>query len=157
VTAGATTADGVFFVLTYFGVARLVTSGERAVLFALGGALMLYLAFSTVRSASRTEMAPQPSPRARSPFLMGLTLGLTNPFQLGWWVAIGAGMVSQFGASIAVGFFAGIVAWTLFMTALVSSGVARYRHLAPLIAYASGALIAAFGLWFLGEGLTAVL
>ena len=49
---GATTADGIFFVLTYFGLTALIASGEvREVLFVAGGALMLYLAYSTLRSA----------------------------------------------------------------------------------------------------------
>lgn len=158
---GATVADGVFFVLTYFGVARLVTPEERGVLFVLGGLLMLYLAFSTVRNAGRRDAGSLP-PRSnrwssaatrRSPFLLGLSIGLTNPYQLGWWVAVGAGMVADFGASVAVGFFVGILSWTVIATALVHEGVRRYQRLAPVIAYASAAIMVGFGTWFLVEGL----
>lgn len=155
---GATVADGVFFVLSYYGVATLATSEERGILFVLGGALMLYLALSTVKKAERPIAGPPPPPdrkpsMGRSPFLVGLSMGLTNPYQLGWWVAIGAGMVADFGASVAVGFFAGILSWTLIFTGLVHEGVRRYQRLSPAIAYASAALMAGFGLWFLGEGL----
>lgn len=154
VTAGATTADAVFFALTYFGVAKLVTPGERGALFAIGGILMLYLAYATVRRARNS--APDASPQggsARSPFLVGLSMGLTNPYQLGWWIAIGAGMVAEFGASIAAGFFVGIVSWTLLLTGTVHVGVARYRRVAPWITYSSAALMVGFGLWFLGGAL----
>jgi threonine/homoserine/homoserine lactone efflux protein len=162
VMLGATVADGVFFVLTYYGVARLVTPEERGVLFVLGGLLMLYLAFSTVRTAGRRGATPLPprssrwssSAMGRSPFLLGLSIGLTNPYQLGWWVAVGAGMVSDFGASVAAGFFVGIVLWTLFVTALVHEGVRRYQRLAPFIAYASAAIMVGFGAWFLVVGLS---
>jgi threonine/homoserine/homoserine lactone efflux protein len=155
---GATVADAVFFVLTYYGVARLVTTEERGVLFVLGGVLMLYLAIATVRKAglsagtllAEARTAP---PTGRSPFLFGLLMGLTNPYQLGWWVAIGAGMVAEFGGSIALGFFVGIVAWTIVFTVAVHASVTRYRRIAPAIAYASAALMVGFGLWFLGEGL----
>jgi len=158
---GATAADGVFFVLTYYGVARLVTPGERGVLFVLGGLLMLYLAVSTVRVARRPQTGPSPSrsrrwsspPLERSPFLLGLSIGLTNPYQLGWWIAVGAGMVEDFGGSVAVGFFVGILSWTLVFTVLIHEGVARYQRLSPLIAYGSAAIMTGFGLWFLGEGL----
>ena len=124
VMLGATAADAIFFVLTYYGVARLVTPGERGILFVLGGVLMLYLALSTVRKARRPE-AVSSTPRSgrwssssvgRSPFLLGLSMGLTNPYQLGWWVAIGAGMVADFGGSVAVGFFVGILSWTVIFT-----------------------------------------
>ena len=162
VMLGATVADGVFFVLTYYGVARLVTPEERGALFVLGGLLMLYLAFLTVRTAGRRDAGTLP-PRSkrwstsavgRSPFLLGLSVGLTNPYQLGWWVAVGAGMVSDFGASVAAGFFVGILSWTLIVTALVHEGVRRYQRLAPFIAYASAAIMVGFGAWFLVVGLS---
>jgi threonine/homoserine/homoserine lactone efflux protein len=162
---GATAADAVFFVLTYYGVARLITPGERGVLFLLGGALMLYLALSTVKAASRRHVGSslsQPgwwssSSIRRSPFVLGLAVGLTNPFQLGWWVAVGASMVSDFGGGVAAGFFVGIVAWTIIFTTLVHQGVRRYQRLSPAIAYASAAIMVGFGAWFLVEGLLTTL
>lgn len=162
---GATAADGVFFVLTYYGVARLVTTGERGVLFLLGGALMLYLALTTVRKAARQHVGSplslsgwwSSSSIRRSPFILGLAVGLTSPYQVGWWVSVGAGMVSDLGGRVAVGFFVGIVSWTLFFTALVHQGVRRYQRLSPVIAYASAAIMAGFGAWFLVEGLLTTL
>ena len=157
VAAGATAADGVFFVMTYLGIARMASPKVRDVLFLAGGLFMLYLAFSTVKKARRREGTSTPSRTSSfsgSPLLMGLSIGITSPFQLAWWVAIGAGMISEFGSSIAIGFFAGIIAWTLFFTALVHEGVTRYERLAPMIAYASALLIGGFGLWFLFVGIS---
>jgi threonine/homoserine/homoserine lactone efflux protein len=157
---GATGADAIFFVLTYYGVARLVTPGERGALFVLGGALLLYLAYSTVKKVGRADGGASisranrwSSSSRRSPFLLGLSMGLTNPYQLGWWIAVGASMVADFGASVAVGFFVGILSWTVVFTAIVREGVRRYQRLSPAIAYASAAVMAGFGLWFLGAGL----
>jgi threonine/homoserine/homoserine lactone efflux protein len=157
---GATSADGVFFVLTYYGVARLVTTGERGALFILGGILLLYLALVTVRRAVRLpsgSLSPSgrwsSSPMRRFPFLLGLSVGLTNPYQLGWWVAVGAGMVADFGGTVAAGFFVGIISWTLAFTALVHAGVRKYQRLAPAIAYGSAAIMVGFAAWFLVEGL----
>jgi hypothetical protein len=62
-------------------------------------------------------------------------------------------MVAEFGGSIAIGFFVGILAWTVILTAIVHAGVKRYERLSPVIAYASAIIMAAFGLWFLGVGL----
>jgi threonine/homoserine/homoserine lactone efflux protein len=159
---GATAADAIFFAMAYYGVARLVTPGARDLLFVLGGSLMLYLAISVLRNARRRHVASAPrqasrwwssSSISRFPFLVGLSVGLTNPYQLAWWIAIGAGMVADFGASIAAGFFVGILSWTLIFTAIVHAGVKRYERLSPLIAYASASLMAAFALWFLAVGL----
>lgn len=159
VLLGATVADGVFFVLTFYGLARFVTPTFRSLLFVFGGVLMLYLAISTVRNARKRQIGASPPRRGRwamsgrSPFLLGLSIGLTNPFQLGWWIAIGAGMVATFGSSIAAGFFIGILAWTLIFSAIVHAGVTRYERVAPLIAYGSAIIMVCFGVWFLGLGL----
>jgi threonine/homoserine/homoserine lactone efflux protein len=160
VLLGATVADGIFFALTFYGVTRFVGPALRSLLFVVGGALMVYLAVSTARNARRLDASAafsRPtrwSSSGRSPFLLGLSLGLTNPFQLGWWVAVGAGMVSEYGSSIAVGFFAGILLWTAVFSALVHAGVARYERLAPVISFASATIMAGFGLWFLALGLS---
>ncbi len=159
VLLGATASDMVFFVLTYVGVTRFVTPPVKDVLFVAGGALMLYLAFSILtrpkwrtidssiaRSARWTAMR-------RFPFFLGLSIGLTNPFQLGWWIAVGVGMVEDFGLSVVAGFFVGIVSWTLIFSSLVHAGVRRYERLAPLIAYGAATVMVGFGLWFIGLGL----
>lgn len=144
---GATTADAIFFLLTYFGLTALIASGEvRDVLFLIGGLLMLYLAFVTLRTAKR---APREETRTGRPYVLGLTIGLSNPFQLAWWVAVGIGMVSTFGLSIVFGFFTGIIAWTLLFSSLLRAGLRRYREIYPYIVYASGATLLVFGAWFL--------
>ena len=146
---GATTADGIFFVLTYFGLTALIASGEvREILFVAGGAFMLYLAYSTLRSA-RDPPGTAPPRAGRFPYILGLTIGLTNPFQLAWWIAVGIGMISSFGLSIVVGFFAGILAWTIFFATLLHAGISRYRRIYPVLVYASGAILIGFGVWFL--------
>jgi threonine/homoserine/homoserine lactone efflux protein len=159
VLLGATVADAIFFALTFYGVTSFVSPSLRSLLFVAGGALMVYLAVSIARNARRLDAGATSSPptrwssSGRSPFLLGLSIGLTNPFQLGWWVAIGAGMVAEYGSSIAVGFFAGILLWTAVFSAIVQAGVARYERLAPVIAFSSAAVMAGFGLWFLALGL----
>jgi threonine/homoserine/homoserine lactone efflux protein len=146
---GATTADGIFFVLTYFGLTALIDSGEvREILFVAGGAFMLYLAYSTLRTA-RDQPRTVPPRIGRFPYFLGLTIGLTNPFQLAWWIAVGIGMISSFGLNIVVGFFAGILVWTLFFSTLLHAGVSRYRSIYPVLVYASGAILVGFGIWFL--------
>jgi len=94
VLLGATVADGIFFALTFYGVTRFVSPPLRSLLFTVGGALMVYLAVSIARNAGRLNSGAtfsRPtrwSSSGRSPFLLGLSIGLTNPFQLGWWVAV---------------------------------------------------------------------
>ncbi len=144
---GATTADAIFFLLTYFGLTALIASGEiRDILFLVGGCFMFYLAYVTLKSA---KSGPQEGKKSGRPYVLGLTIGLSNPFQLAWWIAVGVGMVTTFGFSIVFGFFTGIIAWTLAFSLLLHAGVSRYREVYPYIIYVSGAILAAFGVWFL--------
>jgi threonine/homoserine/homoserine lactone efflux protein len=153
---GATTADGIFFVLTYFGITTLIASGEaREILFVAGGAFMLYLAYSTLRSARDAPRTTAPR-GGRFPYVLGLTIGLTNPFQLAWWIAVGIGMISSFGLSIVVGFFAGILFWTLFFATLIHAGISKYREVYPILVYVSGAILAGFAVWFLYTAISSV-
>jgi len=147
VLLGATTADGIFFILTYYGLTAFIASEEaRETLFLVGGALMLYLAIATLRSARRPlESRKQ---RTRYPYFLGLSIGISNPFQLAWWVTVGIGMITTFGLSIVVGFFSGIVAWTLLFATLLHASIKRYERAYSVLVYASGVILAGFGVWF---------
>lgn len=152
---GATTADAIFFLLTYFGITALIVSGEaRDLLFVLGGCFMLYLAFTTLKSANG---APRQDKKRGTPYLLGLTIGLTNPFQLAWWITVGIGMISTFGLSIIFGFFAGIMVWTLSYSTLIRAGIQRYREVYPYLVYASGTILVIFGVWFLFTAVSSLL
>ena len=156
VLLGATTADGIFFVLTYYGVVTFVGPAVVHVLFVVGGAFMLFLSVSTLLRARRPQDV-RATARSGLPYLLGLSVGLTNPYQLGWWLAVGTGMVEEFGGAVVAGFFTGIVTWTLLFSTMVRAGVARYSSLYLAVIYASGVIMAAFGLWFLGLGLLTLL
>jgi threonine/homoserine/homoserine lactone efflux protein len=154
VLLGATTADAIFFLLTYFGFTSLIASAEvRNTLFLVGGFFMLYLAVVTLRSARKE---PREQRRSGRPYFLGLTIGLTNPFQLAWWIAVGIGMISTFGLSIVFGFFTGIIAWTLAFSSLLRAGMSRYREVYPYVVYASGAVLLLFGVWFLFSALSSL-
>lgn len=127
----------------------------RDLLFVVGGVFTLYFAYSTLRQA-KAMPASGPARGGRFPYLLGLTIGLTNPFQLAWWIAVGIGMVSTFGLSIVAGFFVGIIAWTLFFSTILRVGLTRYRRIYPVLVYVSGAILVLFGLWFLYSAISSL-
>ncbi len=149
VMMGATTGDGVFFVLTYYGLTRLIAHGIWSqILFLVGGFILLFLAYSTVKHAKGGRTSRKTG-GGRSRYLLGLSVAMTNPYQIVWWITVGVGMVSNFGLSILLGFFAGILAWMIIYTSVLSVGLSRYQKAYPFVVYASGILLAAFGVWFL--------
>ena len=109
----------------------------------------------------------------RRGFAKALVLALTNPYQILFWLTVGVGLlrpgtvdvlsylpaagdalagvlvVRTGSAALVAGLFVGIALWVVgFPAALVGAG-RRIDRLAPVVAGASAAVLAAFGAWFL--------
>jgi len=179
---GAMTADVLFFLLALAGAVTVVQEAPRlrAAMVAVGGVLMLYFAVDAARSTEETLTAAEPDGQSRG-FLKALVLGLTNPYQILFWLTVGVGLLetgqldplAQFplvGDAVAGtfvvrtgspaligGLFGGVVVWIVgFPASLVAAG-RRVDALAPLVAGASALVLAGFGVGFLFDGLTGLL
>ncbi len=172
---GAMTADAVFLALAWLGAVRVVEAvpALRTAMVGVGGVLMFAFAYDAVRDA-RADWTAVDAPRGRG-FVKALALALTNPYQIVFWLTVGVGLVQPgtvdvlahapyAGSSLAgalvvrtgspallVGFFGGIAAWIAgFPASLVLAG-RRVDRFAPAVAYASAAVLALFGGWFLAD------
>jgi len=175
---GAMSADVLFFVLTLAGVVAVLDSylSVRPALYLAGGLLMLYFAIGAAHEAASTTGFTDADSTASSGFSKTFVLSLTNPYQIGFWLTVGVGLleagrldvfahvpavgdllagtlVVQTGsATLLIGFFAGIAVWiVVYPAALVSTG-RRVNTLAPIVAALSSVVLAGFGLLFLAIG-----
>ncbi|SFS70271.1 LysE family translocator [Halostagnicola kamekurae] len=179
---GAMLADLVFFVGTLAGVVAIIDQYPivRPALYLVGGVLMVYFAVGAFRDARSAtgfvEDAGEPSRGFRKAF----ALSLTNPYQIGFWLTVGVGLlrpgtldvfahVPGIGSMLAgalvvqtgsvgllVGFFVGIVCWIVsYPAALVSIG-RRVDAFAPTVSLLSGVVLVAFGAIFLAAGAGAI-
>jgi len=175
---GAMLADILFFLLVFAGVATLVDSitGLETVLYLLGGLLMLVFALDAWRGARDAAFTDGDDGDARG-FQKAFALSITNPYQIGFWLTVGVGLVQpgtldvfahlpalgdaltgtflvETGSlALLVGFFGGIAAWVvIYPAALVQAG-RRVDAFAPFVALLSGIVLAGFGLFFLLMGL----
>lgn len=148
---GAMTSDATFLVMTYTLSGLLVLNETaRGALSIVSFCLMLLLAYLTWRASRRIELTPKRS--VRIPYLTGLTLGLTNPYQLSWWISAGLSLISSIGLVIIIGFFIGILIWiTTFPSLLSWAGKGRPWVYKGVIYFSIGLLIA-FAAWFLYNG-----
>ncbi|MFP4174473.1 MAG: LysE family translocator [Halobacteriales archaeon] len=152
---GAFVADAVFCVLALSGAATIARSPSvRSATALVGGIFMFYLAYDAVRNAhTKTDVESRG-------FLKALVLGLTNPYQIGWWLTAGVTLVRpspvEFagltvvagGATVLVGFFAGILVWiTVFPAVLVRAGE-RVEGFEKAVSYASAFVLVIFGVVF---------
>jgi threonine/homoserine/homoserine lactone efflux protein len=148
---GAITGDMTMLALTAVGVPRVVDAFPwLKLLFALVGAgLMLYFAWSTWRAARRvaqrlgSDEEDVPVPWGRE-FAKAYVVVTTSPYNWGFWLTAGSSMLSRLGWALALGFFVGILAWTIVWTGLARAGARRVKRLAEVIAYAAAGVLAVF-------------
>lgn len=148
---GAMTSDATFLAITYTLSGLLVLNETaRGALSMVSFCLMILLAYLTWRASKRIDLTPKRS--IHIPYLTGLTVGLTNPFQLSWWMSAGLSLISSIGLVIIIGFFTGILIWiTSFPSVLSWAGRGRpwvYKG----VVYFSIGLLVAFAAWFLYNG-----
>ncbi len=109
VGAGAMTADFILMILT-LALYSVLRDLPLYPLYIAGSAMMIYIVYWIVK------FDPEQSSREREVresgnFLLGLGLGLTNPFQIGWWLLVGLSFISIFGVEAVLGLFTAIFIW----------------------------------------------
>jgi threonine/homoserine/homoserine lactone efflux protein len=140
---GALTADAIFMVLTVSLGTWLPQWASRPLTFA-GGVVFLVIAALVLRSR------PSTGKPGHVQYLTGLTMGLTNPFQIAWWLTAGLTLVTAFGLAVVASFFAGILLWiTLFPQAVRRGVVAFGGRVLVAIKWISAGLLVAYGVWFI--------
>lgn len=176
---GAMFADVLFFLLTVAGAVAVLDRYPvvRPALYVAGGLLMLYFAATAVRTLRERTSFTDVDQRATRGFRKTFVLSLTNPYQIGFWLTVGVGLlqpgsldvfahvpalgagledvlVVQTGSpTLLAGFFAGIAVWIIvYPAALVAAG-RRVDAFGPVIAALSGVILAGFGVVFLTVGL----
>jgi threonine/homoserine/homoserine lactone efflux protein len=156
VAVGATTADGIFLLLTYLGWTEIVARSGVVIawIYLIGALVMISYAFLTLRqlalrappSSSRQFLARV---RDRLPYLLGLSLGLTNPYQIAWWLSVGIASISSFGPTVIAGFFLGIMIWNSVYATGLKAGTVKIAGFEKIALVASSMMLLGFGAWFL--------
>ncbi|ELZ00148.1 LysE family translocator [Natrialba asiatica] len=179
---GAMLADVVFFVLVLAGVVTLIDRypAIRPALYLLGGILMLYFALGAIEEARHTASFTDGETGSTAGFRKTFALSLTNPYQLGFWLTVGVGLlqpgtldifahvpaidsllagslVVQTGSpELLLGFFGGIGVWIVTYPAALAAAGRRVDALAPAIAALSAVVLVGFGALFLVVGTLAI-
>ncbi len=91
-------------------------------IYILGSVFFFYLAVAIYRSQDSGETGKVEG----SGYLAGLTIGLVNPMQIGWWFTAGLSVFQQFGPTTMVFLFIGIVIWVFFIAIFIFKASAKY-------------------------------
>ena len=146
---GAMTADTIFLIISYSLGSMIAVEGQlKGILYLISSVLLAYLAYLTYASRKKAEEGGESVRRMHVPYVMGLTIGLTNPLQIAWWLSVGLSLIVSIGPVIIVGFFVGIILWIVSFPLLIKWASGRVPYLYRLIIYVSTALLLIFAAWF---------
>src|SRR5436309_961693 len=107
---GATTADTIFLavsVVAHSAVASI--QGWVPIIALLGAGVMAYFAWNTVRALRRAAdiAESKPEEHAKS-YATGLSVNITSPYPILWWLTAGLVLIDQLGPAGLVGFYSGL-------------------------------------------------
>lgn len=119
---GAMTADFILMVLILFFGQLADLARFNNLIYLLGSFFFFYLAYSIFKSGDGAGSMQKDG----SGYLAGLTIGLINPMQIGWWFTAGLSVNQKFGFVTFVFLFVGIIGWVLFLSTLIYKASARY-------------------------------
>src|SRR2546423_7092080 len=118
---GATTADTIFLAIAFLAHTAVAGIGPYVPFIALLGAgVMVYFAWSAVRSWRQAPniLESKPDEHTKS-YMTGLSVNITSPYPILWWLTAGLVLINQLGPAVLVGFFTGLLLWiTVFPLAL---------------------------------------
>ncbi len=138
VGAGAMTADAIFFTVTYF-FGRLIPSNILPYFYVVGAGLLLFLAYSVIKSSF-------PSRSVKGNYIVGLSMGLVNPYQISWWITVGLFMMKEISVYTIPGFFIGIVIWITTFPLSVNKLLNKPAYIEYIKLFSSGILVLFAGL-----------
>ena len=168
---GAMASDICFFLLAAIGAVTIVAAvpSIRAGMLVVGGLLMLWFALDAMRP-TETEQRVASIGRTRG-FRRAFVLGLTNPYQILWWVAVGIAFLDPNpvmvggslpgirpiavtgGPDLVGGLFLGIGVWIVSFPTILRHSEDRIRGLGRTVGILSGVVLMGFGVVFLWSGL----
>lgn len=155
---GAMTSDATFLIITFYMRQVFEIQGMvKASLSIISSILLAYLAYLTIKSVRSLKNPGASIKSSPIPYLTGLSIGLTNPFQIAWWMSVGLSLISSIGFVIILGFFGGILLWIVSFPILIHFAQSRVPYVHKIVGYVSFALLLTFSLWFLYNGISIVL
>lgn len=141
---GAMTADLVLGGLVFALDATVDLRAFLEPVYVVGSGVMLWLA---VRLFARRGEPPVPRGDVRT-LSTALAVGLTNPFQLLWWLTAGVAFAYLGGAALLVGLFGAIAAWVVSFPLALHVGNRRFPWVQTAVVYVSGGILLAFVAYF---------
>ncbi|MGC8514852.1 MAG: LysE family transporter [Thermoplasmata archaeon] len=140
---GAMTADLTLMLIVFFLRNEIDFTNYDRYIYIIGAFFLFFIAYEIYEN--KTLVSEETS----GSYLRGLTVGLVNPMQIGWWLSVGLSFLAAFGYLVFYFLFIGISIWVLALSYLIKIGVRAYGEAAQKATrFVSVALLLAFGIYF---------
>ncbi|MFI5413631.1 MAG: LysE family translocator [Candidatus Lutacidiplasmatales archaeon] len=143
---GAMSADLALGILVYVAHTQVDLAGELRGVYLLGAAVMIVLGVGLLR---RGSTGPPPQTSGARTYAKAFGIGISNPFQIVWWLTAGLAFAYLGGLLLFVGLFGAIAVWIVVFPWLVHAGTEGRPGVARGVLVVSGALFFAFAGYFL--------
>jgi threonine/homoserine/homoserine lactone efflux protein len=142
---GAMSADAILAVAVYIVRAAVNFGGLLRWVDVVGAAVLSVMVYRLATEPPRTATPAESDVRTYS---TALVVGLTNPFQVLWWVTAGLAFAYAGGLPLFVGLFAAISIWIVLFPYVVAEGSRRDPRVPALVTLVSAVLLAGFAAYF---------
>ncbi len=112
---------------------------------ALGAIVLAVMVYRLSRPPPTVRTPTRPGVRVYS---SALAVGLTNPFQILWWVTAGLAFAYVGGFALFLGLFAAIAIWIVIFPYAISEGARRDPRVPRIISLVSAVLLGGFAVFF---------
>ena len=142
---GAMSADAILGAVVFVVSATVALSAFVRPIYALGSVVMGYLGYRLVTARSRPVLPETGTVRTYS---TALAIGVSNPFQILWWLTAGLAFAYLGGWALFAGLFGAIAVWITAFPYALSAGAKRSPGFERAVTYGSGAVMVAFAAYF---------
>jgi threonine/homoserine/homoserine lactone efflux protein len=141
---GAMSSDAMLGAIVFLVETLVDLHGVSRVIYVLGAGTMAFLGYRLLRAAPTPPVA---APESRT-FLQAVLVGLSNPFQILWWLTAGLASAYVGGAWLLGGLFGAIAVWIVVFPSAVHAGSARSPRVQVAVRYVSATMVLAFAGYF---------
>ncbi|HYA58373.1 MAG TPA: LysE family transporter [Thermoplasmata archaeon] len=139
---GAMSSDAILGTVVYLLQAVVNLHAVARFVYLLGAAVLAFMGIRLLRRAGNPN-PPAGVPTA-STYATALMVGISNPFQILWWLTAGLAFAYFGGAILLFALFAAIAVWVVAFPSAVRLGTRGSPRAQGAVRYGSGALVLAF-------------
>lgn len=142
---GAMTADFILMILVFLFYGEISGYHIDLILYPVGAGIFFLMAALILQGNE-----PSSAVLLGNGYILGLEMGIVNPFQIAWWAGAGLSVLGTFGIFPFYFLFLGIILWISFLSISINRSVLKYgRKLSQAIRFVSAAIQIGFSATFL--------